>query len=187
MEREKAHFPVATTCQVLGVSPSGYYAWRGRPPSARAVADTALSEQIAEIHLRSRWTYGSPRIHAELAEQGVRCSAKRVARLMRQAGIEGCHRRRPVRTTQRATEADEVPDLVQRNFTANAPNRLWVTDFTYVPTLAGFFFLAIVMDVFSRRVIGWAMGEPGHLRASPERAGDGDLEPQGRSRRDPPL
>jgi putative transposase len=158
VEREKATFRVATMCQVLGVSPSGYYAWRCRPPSTRAVADAALSDQIAEIHMDSRWTYGSPRIHAELREQGVRCSVKRVARLMRQAGIQGCHRRRPVRTTQRAAEVAEVPDLVQRDFTASAPNQLWVADYTYVPTLAGFFFLAIVLDVFSRRVIGWAMG-----------------------------
>jgi putative transposase len=158
VEREKADFPIAMACQVLGVSPSGYYAWRRRPPSARAEADAALSERIAEIHQNSRETYGSPRIHAELHEQGVRCSAKRVARLMRQSGIQGCHRRRAVRTTQRADPVDEVADLVQRNFTASAPNRLWAADITYVPTLAGFFFLAVVLDVFSRRVIGWAMG-----------------------------
>jgi putative transposase len=158
VEREKADHAIATMCRVLGVSPSGYHAWRRRPLSQRAQADAALSERIAEIHQGSRWTYGSPRIHAELLEEGVRCSRKRVARLMRQAGIEGCHRRRPIRTTQRAAEAEEVPDLVQRNFHAEAPNRLWASDFTYVPTLAGFLFLAVVLDVFSRRVIGWAMG-----------------------------
>lgn len=158
MEREKADHAIATMCRVLGVSPSGYYAWRRRPPSPRARADAALSERIAKIHMDSRWTYGSPRIHAELREEGVRCSRKRVARLMRQAGIEGCHRRRSIRTTQRAAEAEAVPDLVQRNFKAKAPNRLWVSDLTYVPTLAGFLFLAVVLDVFSRRVIGWAMG-----------------------------
>jgi putative transposase len=128
VEREKANFPIATACQVLGVSPSGYYAWRRRPPSARELADAALSERIAQVHRDSRETYGSPRIHAELREQGVRCSAKRVARLMRQAGIQGCHRRRPVRTTQRADAGEEVPDLVQRNSTASAPNQLWAAD-----------------------------------------------------------
>jgi putative transposase len=105
----------------------------------------------------SRWTYGSPRIQAELREEGVRCSRKRVARLMRQAGIEGCHRQRLIRTTQRAEEAEAVPDLVERNFKVEAPNRLWLADFTYVPTLTGFLYLAVVLDAFSRRVIGWAM------------------------------
>ena len=109
------------------------------------------------IHKDSRWTYGSPRIHAELREEGVRCSRKRVARLMRQAGIEGCHRRRTMRTTQRATEAEAMPDLVERNFHAEVPNRLWLSDFTYVPTLAGFLYVAVVLDAFSRRVVGWAM------------------------------
>ena len=115
-------------------------------------------ERIGEIHMHSRWTYGSPRIHVELREAGVRCSRKRVARLMRKAGIEGCHRRRSFRTTQRAAEAEPVPDLVQRQFKVEAPNRLWTADFTYVPTLAGFLYLAVILDAFSRRVIGWAMG-----------------------------
>jgi putative transposase len=158
VEREKAVHAIATMCRVLGISPSGYHAWRRRPPSARARADAALTEKIGVIHMSSRWTYGSPRIHAELKEEGVRCSRKRVARLMKQAGIEGCHRRRSFRTTQRAAEAEAVPDLVGRNFKAEAPNRLWVSDLTYVPTLAGFLFLAVILDVFSRRVIGWAMG-----------------------------
>jgi putative transposase len=128
VEREKADHAIATMCRVLGVSPSGYHAWRHRPPSQRARADAALTERIGKIHMHSRWTYGSPRIHAELQEEGVRCSRKRVARLMRQAGIEGCHRRRSIRTTQRAAAAGEVPDLVGRNFHAEAPNRLWVAD-----------------------------------------------------------
>jgi putative transposase len=109
------------------------------------------------IHQDSRWTYGVPRIHAELRDEGVRCSRKRVARLMREAGIEGCHRRRTIRTTQRAAEAEVVPDLVERNFHPEAPNRLWLSDFTYVPTMAGFLFVAVVLDAFSRRVVGWAM------------------------------
>ena len=138
MEREKADHTIATMCRVLGVSTSGYHAWRRRPLSQLARDDAALKERIAEIHMQSRWTYGSPRIHAELQEAGVRCSRKRVARLMRQAGIEGCHRRRSIRTTQRGAEAEQVPDLVQRNFNPPAPNRLWVSDLTYVPALAGF-------------------------------------------------
>jgi putative transposase len=158
VEREKAVHAIATMCRVLGVSPSGYHVWRQRPPSRRARTDAALGEKIGEIHMNSRWTYGSPRIHAELREEGVRCSRKRVARLMRKAGIEGCHRRRSIRTTQRAVEAEQVPDLVQRNFKAEAPNLLWVADLTYVPSLAGFLFLAVILDAFSRRVIGWAMG-----------------------------
>jgi putative transposase len=117
-------------CRVLGVSASGYHAWRQRPPSQRARSDAALTERIAKVHQDSRWTYGSPRIHAELKEEGVRCSRKRVARLMQKTGIEGCHRRREIRTTQRAEEAEPVADLVQRNFNPQAPNRLWVTDFT---------------------------------------------------------
>src|SRR5207302_3421789 len=117
-------------------------------------SDSALTERIAKIHQDSRWTYGAPRIYAELREEGVRCSRKRVARLMKKAAIEGCHRRRSIRTAQRAEEAEPMPDLVQRNFNPQAPNRLWVADFTYVPTLAGFLFLAVVLDAFSRRVIG---------------------------------
>jgi len=158
VEREKAVHTIVTMCRVLGVSPSGYHAWRQRPPSRRSRSDSALTERIGKIHMHSRWTYGSPRIHAELREEGIRCSRKRVARLMQKAGIEGCHRRRSFRTTQRAAEAEPVPDLVQRNFKAVAPNQLWVSDLTYVPTLAGFLYLAVILDTFSRRVIGWAMG-----------------------------
>ena len=129
MEREKAVHAIATMCRVLGVSPSGYYAWRQRLPSRRARSDSVLTERIGKIHMNSRWTYGSPRIHAELREEGIRCSRKRVARLMRQAGIEGCHRRRSFRTTERGDGAEPVPDLVQRNFKAEAPNLLWLADF----------------------------------------------------------
>ena len=158
MEREKTNHPIATMCRMLGVSASGYHAWRRRPLSDRARSDSTLTDRVREIHRGSRWTYGSPRIHAELREEGVRCSRKRVARLMRQTGIEGCHRRRSIRTTQRGPEEEPVPDLVHRNFNPEAPNLLWVADLTYVPTLAGFLFLAVVLDAFSRRVIGWSMG-----------------------------
>ena len=142
---------------MLGVAPSGFYAWHNRPPSARARADAALQEQIQTIYAHSRRTYGTPRVHAELRALGVRCGRKRVARLMRDAGLVGAHRRRPPRTTWRDRDAAPAPDLVRRQFTTPAPNRLWVADITYVRTGAGWLYLAVVLDVFSRRVVGWAM------------------------------
>jgi putative transposase len=153
---------VATMCRVLGVSPRGYYAWRKRPLSVRARADVELSAQIAAIHRESRGTYGAPRVHAELAAQGVRVGRKRVARLMRHAKIHGVSRRKQFRTTQRDQTARPAPDLVQRQFAAAAPNQLWVADITYIRTGAGFLFLAVVLDVWSRRVVGWATAA--HLR-----------------------
>jgi putative transposase len=162
VEAEKATFPVATTCRVLGVSPSGYWAWRRRPSSARVRADADLTADIARIHADSRGTYGVPRIHAELRFGGTRCSRKRVARLMRLAGLEGVHRRRFVRTTVRDRAAAPAPDLVNRTFRADTPDRLWVADITYLPTWQGFLYLAVVVDACSRMVVGWAMA--GHLR-----------------------
>ena len=163
--RERATFPVTTMCRVLGVSPSGYWAWSSRPPSARAQADAVLTTRISEIHDRSRGTYGAPRVQAELRfEDDLRVGRKRVARLMRAAGLEGVHRRRFVRTTVRDETAAPAPDLVRRSFTALAPDRLWVADITYLPTWQGFLYLAAVVDVFSRRVVGWSMA--GHLRTS---------------------
>ena len=149
-------------CRVLGVSPGGYYARLKRPPSARARADAALSVRIAEIHRGSRQTYGVPRIYAELTAQGLRIGRKRVARLMNTAGLYGVSRRRWVTTTVRDHAAKPAPDLVERNFTAAAPNRLWVADITYIPTWAGFLYLAVVLDAFSRKLVGWAMAT--HLR-----------------------
>ncbi len=159
---EKANHAVTRMCRLLGVSPSGYYAWVKRPPSARAVSDAALSAQIREIHARSRGIYGAPRVHAELRDHGVSCSRKRVARLLRAAGLQGCHRRKGPRTTRRTPDAAPAPDLVRREFTAPAPDRLWVADITYVPTWMGFLYLAVVLDVYSRRIIGWAMAD--HIR-----------------------
>lgn len=155
-------FPVATMCRVLRVSPSGFYAWRKRPASARAQRDAVLSPQIQRFHERSDGTYGAPRILEDLREAGERVSQKRVARLMRAVGLVGVSRRRGVRTTRRGPNAVDAPDLVQRDFTATAPNQLWVADITYVPTWAGFLFLAIVLDAFSRRIVGWAMAT--HLK-----------------------
>jgi putative transposase len=162
VEQERAGFPVATMCRVLGVSPSGFWAWTGRPPSARARSDAALTSQIRRIHARSRGTYGMPRVHAELRYEGTACSRKRVARLMTLAGLEGIHRRRSTRTTVRDRDAAPAPDLVNRSFSASGPDQLWVADITYVPTWAGFLYVAVVVDAFSRRVVGWCMA--GHLR-----------------------
>jgi len=157
----QAVHPVAVVCRTLGVSPSGYYAWRKRPLSPRARADVALTAQIEAVHRESRGTYGAPRIHAELGAQGIHISRKRVARLMRTAGRQGVSRRK-FRTTVRDETARPAPDLVDRQFTAAGPDRLWVADITYVPTWAGFLYLAVVIDAWSRRVIGWAMES--HLR-----------------------
>ena len=148
---------IATMCRVLEVSPGGYYARLRRPPSARARADAQLSARIAEIHRGSRQTYGAPRIHAELRAQGLGVGCKRVARLMRALKLRGVSRRQWITTTVRDRAARPAPDLVERNFSAPAPNRLWVADITYIPTWAGFLYLAVVLDAFSRRVVGWAM------------------------------
>lgn len=162
MKANQVRYPVTAMCRVLGVSPSGYHAWRVRPVSARAQADEELTRTIRALHERSRGTYGVPRIHEDLREQGVRIGRKRIARLMRVAGIQGVSRRKWPRTTIRGREAHAIPDLVERNFIAEAPNRLWVADITYIPTWAGFLYLAVVVDAFSRRVVGWSMAT--HLR-----------------------
>lgn len=164
VEAEKACFPVAFLCHQLGVSTSGYYAWRTREPSARALRDTALTVTITAIHVASRGTYGAPRVQAELADaHAIHCGRKRIARLMRVAGLVGVCRRRGVRTTQRGEAEAPATDLVQRQFAADAPNRLWVADITYLPTWQGFLYLAVVLDACSRRVVGWAMAA--HMRA----------------------
>ena len=162
MSANQAFFAVATMARVLGVSTTGYYAWRSRLPSARAVADDALLRRVRTIHAVSRGTYGAPRVHAELRAEGRAVGKKRIARLMRVAGIAGVSRRRGVITTRRDRDARPAPDLVDRNFTAERPNQLWVADITYVPTVAGFLYLAVVLDAFSRRIVGWAMET--HLR-----------------------
>jgi putative transposase len=159
VEREKAQQSVVPLCRMLGVSPSGYGAWRQRGPSARAPADGPLSERIAAIHQARRGTDGAPRIHAELAAAGTPCARKRVARLMRQAGLVGCHRRRGIQTTRRDPAAEWAPDLVQRAFQATAPDQWWVADSTDVPSGEGFWSLAVRLDAFSRRVVGWSMAE----------------------------
>jgi putative transposase len=149
-------------CRVLAVSASGYYAWRQRPPSARARADGELNTRICAIHQYSRGTYGAPRIHQELRAAEIRVGCKRVARLMKAASLRGASRRPWVLTTVRDRRARPAPDLIERNFTAAAPDCLWVADITYIPTWAGFLYLAVVLDTFSRRIVGWAMAT--HLR-----------------------
>jgi putative transposase len=173
---EEAHHAIALLCRVLGVSRSGYYAWRARQPepggrggapSARARAEGALLPYIRQIHTQSRRTYGVPRVHAELADPagpyGIRCGRKRVARLLRQAGLAGCHRRgRRPRTTTPDRQATPAPDRVERCFAPaqiGGPNTLWVADITYVPTDEGWLYLATVLDAFSRSCVGWSMAD----------------------------
>jgi putative transposase len=153
--------PVARACRALGVSTSGYHAWRERAPSARSTADAALSERIGVIHAASPGTYGAPRIHAELREADHRVGRKRVARLMAAACPTGVSRRKGTITTRRG-QAAAAPDLVRRDFTATEPDQLWVADLTYVPTHAGFLYLAVVIDAWSRKVVGWSMES--HMR-----------------------
>jgi len=161
VKANQASHSISMMCRVLGVTESGYHAWRVRPASRHATEDRELLELIHGIYDESRATYGAPRVHAELAAQGVHVGRKRVARLMRQAGLIGASRRRWCTTTV----SDGTPpaeDLVDRDFTVEAPNQLWVADITYVPTWVGFLYLAVVLDAYSRRIVGWAMAT--HLR-----------------------
>lgn len=162
MKAHQATHKVRALCRALVVSPSGYYAWLDREPSARAKGDAQLLRKIHVIHDESRGTYGVPRVHAMLAADEVFVGKKRVARLMKSAGLEGACRRKKYKST-RDKDARPAPDLVEREFTATGPNQLWVADITYVPTWAGFLYLAVVLDVFSRHIVGWAMDT--HLRA----------------------
>lgn len=162
MKANQALYPVRAMCRELGVSPSGYYAWVSRGPSKRAGEEEDLTREIRTVHGRSRGTYGVPRVHADLLERGRHVGHNRVARLMRRAGLKGVSRRKGIRTTVHDAQARPAPDLVKRDFTATAPNTLWVADITYVPTWVGFLYLAVVIDVWSRRVVGWAMAT--HLR-----------------------
>ncbi len=145
-------------CRILGVSTSGYYGWRTRPPSARAISDEVLSEKIGLIHDQSRKTYGYRRITSELVDEHDEAVGRhQVARLMRRANLQGVTRRKFCRTTRRDDRARPALDLLERDFSAPAPNRRWVADITYVPTWAGFLFLAVVLDVCTRKVVGWSM------------------------------
>ena len=162
MSEHRAVHAIATLCRVLEVSTSGYYAWQSRSPSKRSVDDAVLQAEIEAIHCRSRMTYGVPRVHAELRAEGTCVSRKRVARLMRRSGLEGASRRKKAWTTRRDREVRPAPDLVERDFSSEGPDHLWVADITYIPTWAGFLYLAVVLDAWSRKIVGWAMAT--HLR-----------------------
>ena len=162
MRANQAVYSVRRMCDLLGVSASGYYAWSRRLRSQRAQSDEELVARIRSIHECSHGTYGAPRIHAELVGSGTRISRKRVARLMRKAGLQGASRRRWATTTVRDKKVRPAPDLVERNFSAEGRDRLWVADITYIATWAGFLYLAVVLDAWSRRVVGWSMAS--HLR-----------------------
>jgi transposase InsO family protein len=156
---QKAEFPVEFMCQHLGVSRSGYYAWGHRPPSHRLQQDQTLGAHSQQIHLQSRGTYGRPRVHAVLRAQGVKTSSKRIHRLMK---TQGLHARRPRRfrcTTDSKHVLPVSPNVLARAFEAQAPNQSWVGDITYIETAQGWLYLAVLLDLFSRRVIGWSMGE----------------------------
>ena len=160
IEAEKAEHSISRLCKVLGVSRVGFYAWRTRPRSARELRDRELERLIQTVFINSRETYGAPRVHAELQAQGVRVGKKRVARLMRHLELEGVSRRgKRRRTTTPDPAAPPAPDLVKRNFVAEQPDQLWLADITYLPTYEGWLFLAVVMDVCSRKIVGWAMRE----------------------------
>lgn len=164
IEREKVNHSVSRICQLFGVSKSGYYAWRNRKTSARERKDKVLMIHIKAIHKASRGTYGVPRIQAELRlGHGIRCSRKRVARLMREAGLQGISRRKPKGLTKRNPKRSSFPDLVERQFKAEQPNCLWVADITQHQTAEGWLYLAVILDLYSRKVVGWSMAH--HLQA----------------------
>ena len=162
MKANQAEYATRRMCDLLGVSTSGYYAWLKRPPSNRALTDQILTDEIYAIWKGSHRTYGAPRIHAELADQGTRVGRKRVARLMAATEIQGVTRRRKYRTMPRGERTRPAPDLVERRFTADQPNQIWVADITEIPTWEGLLQLAAVQDVWSRRIVGWAIET--HLR-----------------------
>ncbi len=160
MSTNQALFPVASMARVLGVSTAGYYAWRNRPPSVHARADADLLKRVRTVHAMS---YGAPRVHAQLRAEGDRHGRKRIARLMPAAGLVGAsHRQGGPTTTRRDKEARPAPDLVDRKFTAIGSNKLWVADITDIATSAGFLYLAVVLDAWSRKIVGWSMAN--HLR-----------------------
>lgn len=163
IETEKADHPVSRLCRVLRVSRSGYYAWKERSLSSRAVEDKRLLTRIKEIHEESRSSYGAPRIHAELQDEQVKVGRNRVARLMRQHGLVGVHRRKNRKKPIQDPQRPAFDDLIQRDFTATAPNRLWLADITQHPTAEGWLYLAVVVDAYARKVVGWSFAE--HLGA----------------------
>jgi putative transposase len=163
IDAKKAQHSVSLLCSALGVSRAGYYAWKDRPASSRARRDAQLLALIRQIHAESEGSYGWPRMHAELRHRSVRVSRKRVARLMRRAGLSGLIKRRRGKTTIRVPGVRPAPDLVRRDFNPTEPNRLWAADLTEIQTWEGKLYLAVVIDCYSRRCVGWAMDD--HMRA----------------------
>jgi putative transposase len=159
IEDHRDVFLVRVMCAVLEVSASGYYAWRERPESRRAVADRELLTEVRRVHANSRRRYGSPRVHAALRSEGKRVGRNRVARLMHRNGIQARQKRRFRKTTDSNHSFPLAPNLLARQFTAAAPNKVWLADITCVPTLEGWLYLAVVLDMFSRKVVGWAMSD----------------------------
>ena len=159
IEAERAEHSISRLCTVLCVTRQGFYAWRRRGPSLRSLADDELKRLIVQIYDGSHQTYGAVRVNDELREDhDVHVSRKRVARLMRELGIQGVSRRgKKPRTTVADEKQPPAPDLVERRFVADRPNALWLADITYVPTLEGYLFLGVVMDMFSRKIVGWSM------------------------------
>jgi putative transposase len=159
IEDHRDEFPVTRMCQVLTVSPSGYYAWRTRPVSAREMANRKLLRKIKAVHDESHETYGSPRIYRELKDDGVACSENRVARLMRQHDIRARQTKRYRTTTKRDRAHPVAPNVLKRDFVADRPDHKWLADITYIPTLEGWLYLAAILDLYSRRIVGWAMSD----------------------------
>jgi len=157
IDRRRNDYPVRLMCRLLGISASGYYAWRQRPESARAERDRSLLAKIRRVHEASKGVYGSPRVHAELIAQGVRVGRHKVAQLMRSARLRGCPKRRFRLTTQRERSHPVAKNLLKQDFTAKAPNQRWAGDITYIPTRQGWLYLAVVIDLYSRRIVGWSM------------------------------
>ena len=157
IDRHRKQYPVRMMCPALKVSRSGYYAWRSRPQSVRDSTDQTLTDAIRQIHRESRGVYGAPKICAALRTQGHHYGRHKIARLMRVAGLKVCPRRRYKVTTHSDPGHDKAPNLLKQNFSAEAPNQRWVSDITYIPTRQGWLYLAAVMDLYSRRIVGWSM------------------------------
>ena len=160
IQAHRAEFEIKVMCRVLDASRSGYYAWRKRPVSSREMANQEMKEQIDEIYQQSRHTYGSPRIRAELADRGIQCGVNRIARLMNEAEMVAKQSAKfKVMTTDSDHDYPVAPNLLGRDFTTERPNEKWLSDITYIPTDEGWLYLALVMDLYSRRIIGWAMAD----------------------------
>jgi putative transposase len=159
IEDHRDELPVTRMCKVLNVSPSGFYAWRGRPVSAREMANRELVKKIEAVYYDSYETYGSPRVYHELKSQDVACSKNRVARLMRLRGLRAKQVRRYKATTKRNKKHRVAPNLLKRDFRADRPDHKWLTDITYIPTQEGWLYLAVILDLYNRGIVGWAMSE----------------------------